>query len=74
MTSYLRSTYQFLNFLAVSGPGVYHAWGSFNNYVDKKRIEKGVSRKSMFAHATKGRNHVKCSQMSTRGEEWVKIW
>jgi hypothetical protein len=46
--------------------------GSFNNYVDKKRGE-GVSRKSMLCHVTKGRYHVKCPQLSTRGERVSKF-
>ena len=47
--------------------------GSFNNYVGKRR-RKGVSRKSTLGHVTKGRYHVKCSQLSTRGGgEGVKI-
>ena len=40
--------------------------GSFNNYVDKNRGD-GVSRKSTLGDVTKGRYHVKCSQLSTRG-------
>ena len=40
--------------------------GSLNNYMDKKRGE-GVSRKSMDGHVKKGRYHVKCPQLSTRG-------
>ena len=38
-------------------------WGSFNNYVDKKR--KGASRKSTLGHVTKIGYSVKCSHLPT---------
>ena len=38
-----------------------------------RRGGKGVSRKSMLDHVTKGRYHIKCPQLSTRGGEGIKI-
>ena len=43
----------------------------------RKRGRRSVSRQSMLGHVKKGRNHVKCSQLSTRvggrGQNWVKF-
>ena len=48
--------------------------GSFNSYVDKKRGGTGgLIRESTLGHLTKSRYHVKCSQLSTRRGERVKI-
>ena len=39
-------------------------YGSFNNYVDKKRGE-GVRTKFTLSHMTKGRYDIKCQQLYT---------
>ena len=48
--------------------------GSFNNYVDKKRVVgEGVSRKSTIGQVTKGRYHVKYPQFSLEGGGGSKL-